>query len=369
VIRGLAILGILLLNIYSFSRPVDFSHSLLWTQAGYSALDELLYALQTLFFTGRFLTLFNLLFGVSLVLIADRYGLAYLRRRLQWLALFGLLHACLIWEGDILLWYALSGLIVLRLGYLSLSSEQLWRKGLILFGIGLIVPLCYSLSLLWFDAQPLYLLSADDISAERLSWAGAYQERLLLMAQANAVMLLSFILSLYWSTAGLMLLGAALYRRRWFTQGYSMRRSGLLLAAGLAISASTLVLDAISGYQYELSSILPSEPIAALLMALGYASVLINCSQRAPLRNWLAPCGRMAFTLYLSQSLVMVWLFRSVNPDWFAALDRLSLLVIALVAILLQLLLCRLYVKYFQQGPFEWLWRQLSGKPGQTPGD
>jgi uncharacterized membrane protein YeiB len=153
VIRGLAILGILLLNIYSFSRPVDFSHSLLWTQAGYSALDELLYALQTLFFTGRFLTLFNLLFGVSLVLIADRYGLAYLRRRLQWLALFGLLHACLIWEGDILLWYALSGLIVLRLGYLSLSSEQLWRKGLILFGIGLIVPLpsrciCYPLTIL-----------------------------------------------------------------------------------------------------------------------------------------------------------------------------------------------------------------------------
>jgi uncharacterized protein len=361
LIRGFAILGILLINVFSFARPADFSHSLLWTQAGYSALDELLYGIQTLFFSGRFLTLFNLLFGVSMLLIADKYGVAYLQRRLQWLAGFGLLHACLIWEGDILLWYAFSGLIVLRLGYLSLSNAQLWRKGALLFAIGLIMPALVSISVV-LDAQPLYLLTADDIIAERLSWTTSYSERLVLMAQSNAMMLLGFVLSLYWLTAGLILFGAALYRQQWFSHGFSAKSTLALLLAGLMLSVLTLYLDKAADYQYELSSLLPWEQIAALLMALAYASLLIRLSRLHSIRQWLAPCGRMAFTLYLCQSLLMVALLRIAKPDWFASLDRLSLLTIALVVIALQLLLCRWYLRHFTQGPFEWLWRRLSGK-------
>jgi uncharacterized protein len=368
VIRGFAILGILLLNIYSFSRPADFSHSLLWTDAGYSKLDELLYALQTLFCTGRFLTLFNLLFGVSLVLIADKYGDAYLRRRLNWLALFGALHTFLVWEGDILLCYAVSALIVVRLGYLSLNSAQLWRKGIVLFSVGLLLQVFISGSLL-LETEPLYLLSAEDIIAERSNWAGEYSARLLVMAQANLMLLLGFVLSLYWSTAGLILLGAALYRQQWFNHGFSAKATLTMLVAGLMLSALTLYLDKASGYQFELSSLLPWEQIAALLMALAYASLLIRCGSTAKFSAWLAPCGRMAFTLYLTQSFVMVWLFRIAKPDWFASLDRLSTLAIALLAIAIQLVFCRIYLQYFSQGPFEWLWRRLSGKPAQTPSE
>lgn len=362
VIRGFAILGILLLNIYSFSRPADYSHSLLWTEAGYSALDEALYGIQTLFFTGRFLTIFNVLFGVSLLLIADKYGAAYLQRRLWWLAAFGLLHGALVWEGDILLWYALSALVVLKQGYLSLDSAQLWRKGMLFFVIGLLFPAAIS-GLVFLDAEPLYLLTAEDLDAERLQWSGSYLDRILLMAESNGVMLFGFVLSMFWSTAGLMLLGAALYRQHWFATGYSVARSLLLFVAALTISSITLYLDHATGYQYELAPFLPWELVAALLMALAYASLLIRFCNTAKIGAWLAPCGRMAFTLYLTQSFVMVWLFRIAKPDWFASLDRLSTLAIALLAIAIQLLVCRFYLQYFSQGPFEWLWRRLSGKP------
>uniref|UniRef100_UPI003565C7FA DUF418 domain-containing protein n=1 Tax=Arsukibacterium sp. TaxID=1977258 RepID=UPI003565C7FA len=149
----------------------------------------------------------------------------------------------------------------------------------------------------------------------------------------------------------------------WFSQGYSRRITILLFLTSLAISGSTVVLDHVTGYGYDLGVSLPWEQLSALLMALAFASVLINSQHQKCLTHWLAPCGRMAFTLYLSQSLLMVLLFRVIKPDWFASLDRLSLLGIAIGSIILQLLFCRWYLQHFSQGPLEWLWRRLSKQP------
>uniref|UniRef100_UPI003562ABEF DUF418 domain-containing protein n=1 Tax=Arsukibacterium sp. TaxID=1977258 RepID=UPI003562ABEF len=158
----------------------------------------------------------------------------------------------------------------------------------------------------------------------------------------------------------------------WFSQGYSRRITILLFLTSLAISGSTVVLDHVTGYGYDLGVSLPWEQISALLMALAFASALIHALHKPRLQHWLqawlAPCGRMAFTLYLSQSLLMVLLFKVLKPDWFATLDRASLLGIAIATIILQLLFCRWYLKHYSQGPLEWLWRRLSKQPAaKTP--
>jgi uncharacterized protein len=370
IIRGLAILGILLVNIFAFASPPDYSHSLIW-QPGVSTLDVVLFNVQTILFSGRFLTLFNLLFGVSLLLIIQKYGEDYLNRRLQWLAVFGLIHISFIWFGDILLWYALTGLLVVKQGYHKLDGAALWRKGARLFAVSLILPAIFSVYLLLDAPPPLQPLPTEELQAQQQLWTGPYLKQLLELLGHNLFMLAGFVLTLYWLMAALMLFGMALHKGGWFSQGYSPRKTLLLLLTSLFISGSTAVFDHLTGYGYDLGIALPWEQISALLMALAFASLLINARQKPGLyhwlQRWLAPCGRMAFTLYLSQSLLMVLLFKVLKPDWFASLDRAALLGIAIATIMLQLLFCRWYLQHFNQGPLEWLWRRLSKKPSISP--
>jgi uncharacterized protein len=145
-----------------------------------------------------------------------------------------------------------------------------------------------------------------------------------------------------------------------------MATTKMLFWLAFAISSVTVLLDHVTGYGYDLSTALPWEQVAMLLMALSFASILINWRENSWLKRWLAPCGRMAFTLYISQTLLMVLLFRVIRPDWFANLDRAALLAIAISMIALQLLFCRWYFSHFNQGPLEWCWRTLSKKPAIT---
>ena len=100
-----------------------------------------------------------------------------------------------------------------------------------------------------------------------------------------------------------------------------------------------------------------------LMMALSFASVLIKHNDSRWLNQWLAPCGKMAFTLYIGQTLLMVLLFRFVKPSWYASLERVELLAIVMSMMALQMLFCRWYFSHFKQGPLEWCWRALSNKP------
>ena len=208
---------------------------------------------------------------------------------------------------------------------------------------------------------------AEVLLAQQLLWTGPYLAQLTELLWLNLLMLAGFVMSLYWLMAALMLFGMALYRSGWFSQGCSRRITILLFLTSLAISGSTTVLDHVTGYGYDLAISLPWEQISALLMALAFASTLINARHKPRLQHWLAswlaPCGRMAFTLYLSQSVLMILLFKVIKPDWFATLDRLALLGIAVGMITLQLLFCRWYLQHFSQGPLEWLWRRLSQQP------
>ncbi len=363
IIRGFAISGILLMNIFAFAYPLDYAHNLFWHSTDVSVLDISLYNLQTLLFSGRFLMLFNLLFGVSMLLIFQKYGKDYLQRRLYWLSLFGVAHGILLWSGDILLWYALTGLIVLKRGYLQLESGELWRKAIRLFAIGLIIPLLYAIYLFFAQDKPAEPLTAEIWAAHQQLWTGPYSAQVTQQLQFALSMLLMFVLSLYWMIAGVILLGASLLKSGWFEAGYSPSTTKILFWLALVISIVTVLCDHATGYVYGLNIGLPWVYIAMTIMALAFASILIHNSKNNWLQRWLAPCGRMAFTLYISQTLLLVLLFRVIQPDWFANLNRTTLQGIAIGTIMLQLLVCRWYFNYFTQGPLEWLWRKLSKKP------
>ena len=362
VIRGFAVLGLLLMNIFAFAYPTDYSHSLVRLDGVSNWLDTSLYNLQTLLWSGRFMALFNLLFGVSMLLILQTNDQAYLQRRLYWLCLFGLLHGVLLWDGDILLWYALTGLVIVKLGYLQLDSAALWRKAVSFFAVSLVMPILYMLYLLLGDAEPVPAFTGETLAEILTLQQGPYVAQLEQRLISSVIMLFAFILSLFWLIASVMLLGASLYKSGWFVRGYSNTTTGLLFAVALALSALTVLLDHATSYAFELNVILPWQEIAILLMALSFGSALIKCSKLPALQFWLAPCGRMAFTLYISQTLFMLLVFQLLAPDWYARLDRAALLGIATGTIVLQLIFARGYFSYFKQGPLEWCWRALSKK-------
>lgn len=364
MIRGLAVLALILINVFAFALPPDYSHSLLGLTTNPSSIDILLYNIQTLFIKGRFITLFSLLFGVSLYLIINKYGAAYLKRRLYWLLLLGLLHGWLVWFGDILLWYALTGLFVLKLGYLQLNASQLWRKAALFFGIGQILPAVMSATYLFSDvATDIKSIDAQALAQQIAIWTGPYLPQLWENLSLSFFMAIAFVFCLLWQASALMLIGIALYKTNWFELGYTTKHTTQLFSGALLLSGTVVWLDNITSYKLDLSTLLPWAYVAELMMALSFASLIIKYRQQAWLQQWLAPCGRLALTLYLSQTLVMVLLFRVLKPEWFGSLDRLQLLSIALILIAAQLLFSQFYSRYYQQGPMEWLWRKLSKRP------
>lgn len=278
--------------------------------------------------------------------------------------MLGLLHGWLIWFGDILLWYALTGLFVLKRGYFQLEAAQLWRKAALFFGIGMILPAVTSLMYLFIDgATAAEFADAETVAQQIAIWTGPYLPQVWENLSLSLFMALAFVLCILWYTTALMLIGIALYKTNWFEFGYSAPHTALLFSGGLLLSGTVAWLDNVSGYLLILNSILPWAYVAEVMMALSFASLIIHYRQQPWLQQWLAPCGRLALTLYLSQTLVMVLLFRVIRPDWFATLDRLQLLIIALMMIAAQLLFSQIYSRYYQQGPIEWLWRRLSKRP------
>ena len=362
LIRGVAILGILLLNIYAFALPPDYSGSLLWNDGVYSTAELFRFHLDQWLFQGRFLSLFALLFGVSLFLLQQR-SITYTQRRLYWLTLIGFCHINFWWFGDILFWYGVTGLLLLQRGYLSLDSQALWRKGHQFFAVALMVPMLIWASTGWEPALFQFSGATAEQQQQQInSWTGPFADQIAMMWSMFWLSVAGYIFSLGWLFAALMLYGVALYKSDWFRHGFSNIRTLSLFVLGTALSLSSMLYHHLTDYQLSLLGPTPMHEIAAVLMALSYGSVLIKLANRPPcwLHRWLAPCGRMAFSLYLLQSFSMVLLFRFVKPEWFSQLDYVEMTAVALVAILLQLLFCRCYLHYYSQGPLEWLWRRLS---------
>lgn len=362
LIRGFAILGIMLLNIYAFALPPDYSGSLVWNNGQYSQAEMLRVQLDLWLFQGRFLCLFALLFGVSLFLLQQRSP-DYARRRLYWLTLIGFCHIHFWWFGDILFWYGLTGLLLLRRGYLVLESQALWRKGHQFFAYALIAPTLIWLCTGW-DATLFQFVGAtlEEQQLQINRWTGPMTEQIATLWTMFWFGLAGYVISLGWFFAALMLYGVALYKSDWFRQGFSNIRTLILFLLGTLLSASSMLLHAVTDYQFMLIGPTPMSEIAAVLIALCYGSVLVKLANRPPfwLHRWFIPCGKMAFSLYLLQSLCMVLLFRFIKPQWFSQLDYLQMTAVALLAIIVQLLFCRAYLHYFSQGPLEWLWRRLS---------
>ncbi|GGP61806.1 DUF418 domain-containing protein [Shewanella saliphila] len=359
-IRGVGVLGIFFLNIY-FMGNSFFGYA---PHAVQPISDITIELLSNFFLEGRFFSLFAMLFGAGMLIQFQKYqsqlaqpsSHKYLKQqkwRLYWLILFGIIHGIFIFPGDILLSYGVSGLLAFKYRYLD--ADALIRQAKWFIFMSLIPITLISLS----PDDQVYLRDSTLFMEQLSAWTGSYSEQLMLHLTMFGYMILVIPLTLMWFIAGLMLIGMALYKRNVFSQGLDNKLLKQCLFWALALS----LID--SAFSFSGMALLVAlSDVVLLLSAIACALVYIHiicllCQNNSQRLTALQNVGKLAFSLYILQSIVGIILLRYLAPEWQQQLDRTGYMSIAVFYTIVQFLLAYGYLRYFKQGPLEKLWRYL----------
>ena len=346
LIRGVAVLGILLMNAVSFR----FGHGpYLNLNAGGSEswLDWAAGIFGEVFVDQKFMGIFSLLFGAGMVLFIDRASRRGKRAALLnlWrnalLLLIGVLHF-LVWDGDVLIAYALSSVFLIALR--KLPNWALISLGVAVFSLSVATA---------FLTQRL--ADTTDVSLSGLWMPGEVSDQEVL----GLVLVLGFFLR----SLGLILVGAGLYRTGFMDGALPSRTYRLAavvgLAVGLPLAAAGVIITALNNYSREIAFIgqIPNT-IGTIPSSFGYMSLIILWNTRPD--NWLKKrlraVGRMALTNYLTQTALGVLVLTTLlgNADF---VSRSVVLVFVFAVWALQLWWSQAWLSRFLFGPAEWLWR------------
>ena len=389
IVRGVAVMGILAMNIVAFAMPPQaYINPLAYGTE--SAADLASWAFSFVLVDGKMRGLFSFLFGASMLLViqlAEKSGDSPRRvtfARQLWLLLFGMIHFYLIWFGDILIGYAL-------IGMLAWFFRRLEPRALVRWGIALVlVQLLVMSSMAAFahmlagaiaagTASPEMLIQWAELSrdiavpsAERLReelalylgpWSGIVEYQL----TEEVGTPLFFTVLFGWETLAYMLFGMAALKSGFLTGGWDDARYRRTALTALAVAIPTYVVLAallfaddfsVPGlFTFSFAATVPFRP----LMVAAYAALIILATRRG---GWLvdriAATGRAAFSNYLGTSISMTALFYGWGLGWFGSLSRIELWPVVAAMWLLMLAWSKPWLDRFAYGPLEWLWRSLA---------
>ena len=376
LIRGLAILGILAVNADGFAAPMSASlKPSMWPipNEGWTAIS---YWVMQAFFHEKFVTLFSMLFGVSLFLVggerSDKVRGKVLWRRLAVLFVLAMIHGFGIWWGDILSLYAITGAVMLF--FRSWKPRPLMILGVALYaGMGLwhVDPATLPFTRPQARAEATARLvpppevtarrkvkAAAEMAQAKGSWAGAYR--------VNTREYRRITSGYPWqipSTLGLMMIGLSLFKSGFMAGRSSTRR---YVVVGLAGAAALVPVAWLAWREVIAESPVLQTHLLELaltpLISLAYLSGLVLLLRAGAARALapLAAAGRMAFTNYLTQSLIMTTIFYGGRGALMGEVDRPMLWALVLAIWALQLVWSPLWLSRFEMGPFEWVWRCLT---------
>ncbi|MPZ87071.1 MAG: DUF418 domain-containing protein [Nitriliruptorales bacterium] len=401
-LRGLAIVGILLVNIQFFAGPEPYLQ--IAGEEVRQGADRIAYALTAVLVQGKFIGMFAFLFGLGIAIqvaraerrghsstltpfssadsVADwsvrKRGSQMLVRRLAVLAVFGALHAVLIWSGDVLFSYALLGFVLLLFRERTVRTLLVWAVALIgipalliLFAAGLtaLAGLAPGGQEALAESRAPVLDSGRALAdaTQQAYGAGGYRDMVGARLQELTFTYASFPLNGAW-ILGMMLLGMATGRAgiAGDLAGHAgtVRRVTLLgmlvglplnvaLAAALLTDPAGLTPAGLAG-----QALLFAAPPILTLGYLGAGAQVFARAARASLTRRLAAVGRMALTNYLLQSVIATGVFYGLRLYGRTSLVAALGLCLAIAA--LHLLWSPLWLSRFQYGPMEWLWRRLT---------
>jgi len=385
VVRGLAIFGILITNIawFSFYSP-DHQGRFLFGSA-----DKIVRFLQYMFVEGKFYSIFSVLFGWGIAIQIKRFNkddkgaAAFIRRRLYFMMLLGGIHLALIWEGDIVFFYALVGFVLLALR--KLSNRTLLVTGILLL-LSPVVIYYLRMKIPLLQSPVDQLIQWGEHLYQRNGWTSQDLDRTGVLIGSKSILTsiritlcdlpYRFTNLLYASRApkvlGTMLVGFVAGRSRIYPKILEHKRKlrwlsfmvllivlplNYLLARHMYYSEFSFTWTT-EGWYNTLVFALGVFPLAMVYM-LWVALLLDDKKMHKPLLP-LIPVGKMAFTNYILQSLIGIVLFYGIGFGLAQQFGPLALTVIAFLIFIFQILLSTTWLNYFRFGPVEFIWRSLT---------
>jgi uncharacterized protein len=350
LIRGVATLGILIMNAvsYSIGEPGYFRLD----AAGYSsASDKVIGVLGEVFVDQKMMGLFSLMFGASIVLFIERVGAR--RKHPVWLSLWrntlllgvGLLHS-LFWEGDVLMTYAICAPVLLLVR--KVKPVVLYGTAGVLIAVSMLAALV---------AQS----DINDLGPQALGWYWDSAE-----GNASDSLLGFFVVDAFGRALALMLIGVGLYRSG-LLSGRSSRETYRRLVivgfgVGLPLAAAAVGWQVLDDFSYRIAlSSAALNTLATVPMTLGFLGLIMTWSTKpttdrvADFQSRVRSVGQMALTNYLSQTVLGIVVLRVLFEP--GDLGRTALALFVVVVWIAQLLWSRAWLARFSNGPVEWLWR------------
>ncbi|SEG02905.1 uncharacterized protein SAMN05421819_1741 [Bryocella elongata] len=411
-LRGFALMGILLMNITDFALGFyDYNWPLSTEKPVFDGphwkINTALWLARWVFAEGKMRGMFSMLFGAGVVLLTERaekrgVGLRvadiWLRRNM-WLVLLGMLHGYLIWNGDILFYYGLAGLLFL-FPFRGLQPKKLliWAGCVLLFNaavvdVGFQTMMPYSIHKKGEAAKAAYaknhVVTEDqrkaidaedksegnyrksvkdrrkDIAEQQKSYGSAQGARAQNVAKGEA-------LGAYagWGDwLGMMLLGMALYKNGFLPGKLSTRTYVWSAIVGLGIAWPLISVGAYEAWKSHFDQMKTlfwmqsTYSVGRVSGAVGTAALLILIIRSGALK-WLmsrvAAVGQMALSNYLLTSLSMQFLFVWGPTHWYGYMEYYKLYIVVLCMWTVNLVWSPIWLKYFQFGPVEWCWRSLT---------
>ncbi len=379
VVRGFALLGILLMNIQGFSMV----YAAYFNPTAYgdlTGLNRFVWLATHVLADQKFMTIFSMLFGLGVVLMAERAEASGRKpgpihyRRMFVLLLIGLAHAHLIWFGDILVPYAMTAMVTYL--FRRRSPRTLIACGLLLLGIGSALFIWGGTSLEYWPEEAQASVAADwaptpeaveeELAIYRGGWLGQMEHR---VGHALEFETLTFAFWGFWRVGGLMLIGMALYKLKLFEMADPRRFAIPAIALALVVGVPVVLLGArqhaAHGWTMEYSWWFGVQYNywASLLVSFGWIGLILWLDRLDAFRaigDRLAAVGQTALSNYLFQTAVCVLIFYGYGLGLFGSVERTGQLLVVFGVWTLQLLISPWWLKRFRFGPVEWLWRSAT---------
>ncbi len=375
ILRGVAVLGILIMNIQSFSM-ISAAYLNPTAYGDMTGINKTVWIVSHIIADQKFISIFSILFGAGIVLFSDSIESKGYRpsrfyyKKLFWLFTIGLLHGYFFWHGDILVAYAICGAIAFL--FRKLAPWVLISLGLIIFTIPAFNYWLFGSSLPKWPAEAVANLidswapSSASIESEIAALRGGIGEQLFWrIPETFAMQTFVFLILLGWRILAMMLVGMAMYKAGFLSAAHSAK-SYVVLAAGFFVVGFWLVIHGVNlnfeaGWSLNYSMFLGSiwNYIGSFFVAIGYISIIMLVAKVFHMKL-LAKAGRMAFTNYLLTTLLCGFIFYGHGLGKIGSVARTEQVLYVLGIWCFLLIFSHLWLRYFNYGPVEWMWRYLT---------
>lgn len=380
ILRGFALLGILVMNIQGFAmiEAAYFNPSL---HMDLNGVNWGVWAFSHMFADLKFMAIFSMLFGAGIIVLTQKresdgkpaLGLHF--SRTFWLLVFGLIHAYLIWFGDILTAYAICAVLVVW--FRRFSPRRLLVLGAAILLVAPLISLMVSFGLqnapedIRLEVVSEFTPSPKEILSQIEAFRGGFSSSLpLTMQTAFSMQTEAIPFYLFWRASGLMLIGMALFKIGVFSAERSRAFYNRMILIGLGVGLPLVLISVLTNSNANwdpLYSLLGTGALYNYIGSLGISAAYIGIVMRlvqsgklSTLQSRLAAVGRMAFTNYILQSVICIALFYGFGLGLFGFVERWGQILIVLAIWAVQLTISPIWLRRFRFGPLEWAWRSLT---------